>query len=130
MKRILVLDNSEATRETIEFLLESEFIVEKRAVDGENLTLPALDTPIDVIILGVPRELQSGQPQLAAWARSAPCPVLFLVNSPSSTQAFANSARTGCLSMPFDPYRLRAEVERLAAAKQPESTASPGNIAA
>lgn len=115
MKHILVLDNSEAVRETMALLLERDFVVEKRPIPS-SFTLSEIPAPTDLVILGAPAGLRGHKKQLMQLASSAPCPVLLLVPSHSLAAELGSSAEFGCLGMPFDPFRLRAEVERLAAA--------------
>lgn len=116
MKHILVLDNSEAVRETMALLLERDFVVEKRPVPN-SFTLSEIPAPTDLVILGAPAGLRGHKKQLMQLARSAPCPVLLLVPSHGLAAELGNGANFGCLGMPFDPFRLRAEVERLASAE-------------
>ena len=128
MKRILVLDNSAAVRETIALLLERDFSVEARPAGVPSQALADLGADLDMVIYGVPPDARGQWTQLIAAAQRAPCPVLFVMEGQHAPPLVGNSERVGFLPTPFDPYRLRAEVARLAAAGN--SAAAPQTIAA
>jgi DNA-binding NtrC family response regulator len=128
MKRILVLDNSAAVRETIALLLERDFSVETRPTGPSSQALADLGAELDMVIYGVPPDARGQWTQLIAAAQRSPCPVLFVIEGQHAPPLVGNSERVGFLPTPFDPYRLRAEVARLAAAG--DSVAAPQTIAA
>lgn len=124
MKQIVVLDNSGAVRETLALLLERDFVVEKRPVPS-SLTLADIAAQTDLVIVGAPAGLRAHQEQLVNFASSAPCPVLLLVPSHALAAGLGSSRTFGCLGIPFDPFRLRAEVERLTAAEPSPTRQTP-----
>jgi CheY-like chemotaxis protein len=87
MKRILVLDDSDAVRETVALLLARDCSVETRAVGAQSLALATLEPKLDLVIYGVPRAMHSQWQRLVSEARRAPCPVLFIVDAPPAPGA-------------------------------------------
>ena len=53
MKRILVVDDSDAVRETLALLLEGEFAVIRSSVGAEGLSLAEIERDVGLLIIGV-----------------------------------------------------------------------------
>lgn len=115
MKRILVIDDSDAVRETIAFLLEGDFAVFKRAVGAEGLSLAELDPDVELLIIGIAPAAVTRASSLLNLAARSRFAILFLVETKSLAQAISIQENIGCLLKPFNPYELRAEVARLLA---------------
>ena len=115
MKRILVLDDSDAVRETIALLLESDFSVMKRALGAEGLSFADLEHDVELLIIGVASAVFTRAPGLLNFAARRHFAVLFLVETKSLAESIRVQENIGCLIKPFNPYELKAEVARLLA---------------
>ena len=125
MKRILVVDDSDNVRETIALLLERDFSVVKQAAGSSSLSLADVDQDIELLIIGVASAIatrSTGPSSLAPRRRFA---VLFLVETKSVARSIEIQENVGCLVKPFNPYQLRAEVDRLLA-RPPSRPVSTG----
>ncbi|MGH7846659.1 MAG: ATP-binding response regulator [Candidatus Binatia bacterium] len=114
MKRILVVDDSIAVRETLTLILGSEFMVVQRPLSPMEV-LPQSDEPVDLLIFGVSPAWISHSSNLLRSAASAPFAVLFLVDSRSMLQSRdpPEANRIDYLAKPFNPYELKEKVGRL-----------------
>jgi two-component system nitrogen regulation response regulator GlnG len=126
MKRILVVDESQAVRDTIAFVLRHDFLVAERAPLADSRLLTPEETELDLLVLGAPPGLGSGSAALKKLAARAPCPTLFLVTSKALAQAKESSGKIDYLAKPFNPYELKEKVARLVAdAALPGAISSP-----
>ena len=121
MKRILVADDSDAVRETIALLLESDFSVVKRNVGPAGLSLADVETDIELVIIGVASGAVPRAARLLNLAARRKIALLFLLETKSLVNSIAVQENVGCLVKPFNPYHLKAEVGRLLA----QSSLSP-----
>ncbi|HXG53664.1 MAG TPA: histidine kinase dimerization/phospho-acceptor domain-containing protein [candidate division Zixibacteria bacterium] len=118
MKRILVIDRSEALRETLGLLLEAEFEVEKSPAAGSLLRSGDTGREIDLLILGAdPAEIREPSALLQSAAR-APFPVLLLVDSRAAAREIESRRGIECLAKPFNPYELKRKVSTLLSSRR------------
>src|SRR5499433_123978 len=115
MKRILVVDDSDAVRETLALLLEGDFSVVRSAVGAEGLSLADIQHDVGLIIIGVASAAVTRAPALVSFASRRRLAILFLVDSKSLGKSITVRDNVGWLSKPFNPYELKAEVVRLLA---------------
>src|SRR5215470_7584708 len=115
MKRILVIDDSDAVRETVAFLLEGDFAVVKRVAGAEGISLADVDQDVELLIIGIASPGITQASALLHLASRQRFAVLFLVDTKSIAQSITVQENIGCLVKPFNPYELRAEVTRLVA---------------
>lgn len=115
MKRILVVDESQAVRETIAFVLGRDFLVAQRAPLADSRLLTPEETEVDLLIFGAPPGLGSGSAALKNIAARVPCPTLFLVTSKGLAHAKEPLGKIDYLAKPFNPYELKERVARLSA---------------
>jgi len=115
MKRILIIDESEAIRETLALILGREFIVSKRSHSSRQFRLADGTDDIDLLILGIAPQLVSEALSLARFASQLPFAVLFLVDSRATARAIVEVEPVSCLTKPFNPYELHATVGELLA---------------
>jgi len=122
MKKILVVDESRAVRETLALILEQDFVVVQRPVlhDGSS---SHSDGGIDLLIFGPSPGCGADPSPLLKIAAQVPFPVLFLVHSKTLARLWRGQGKTDCLAKPFNPYELKERVGRLLA--QPEPLALP-----
>jgi DNA-binding NtrC family response regulator len=123
MKRILVVDESRAVRETLGILLGSDFTVVKRPpLPGNDLSLA--DEQADLLVLGVPQGLAENRAAVGKIAAQVSCPALLLVDSKASADHWKElGERVECLVKPFNPYALKEKIDRLLALS--DATLSP-----
>ncbi len=113
MKRILVVDDSDVVRETIALLLENEFVVVKKALGTQGLSLADVDRDVELLIVGLgPVSATSTLSNFAARGHFA---ILFLVDSKVLGKSIKIQENVGWLAKPFNSYELKAEVRRLLA---------------
>ncbi|HUK40827.1 MAG TPA: sigma 54-interacting transcriptional regulator, partial [Candidatus Acidoferrales bacterium] len=115
MKRILVVDESDAVRETVALLLENDFAVLKSSAGLQELSVSGIARDIDLLIIGVAHNAVARASVLLDSAARNRFAILFLVDSKSSGRSITVQENVGWLAKPFDPYELRAEVARLLA---------------
>ncbi|MBI2985812.1 MAG: sigma 54-interacting transcriptional regulator [Deltaproteobacteria bacterium] len=112
MKRILVVDESPAVRETLAIILQRDFtVVQRLPLADDSLA----DTEADLLILGVPPAVEREPFIISKVAAQVSYPVLVLVNSRSAANLWKGLGRADCLVKPFNPYELKEKVERLLA---------------
>ena len=114
MKRILVIDESPAVRETLHIILGRDFAVVQRAPLPEGV-LSVPDEEADLLILGVSPGLEMESSVIGKVVSQVSCPILFLVDSRSAADLWSGLGRVDCLGKPFNPYELKEKVERLLA---------------
>src|SRR3972149_3731180 len=115
MKRILVVDDSEAVRQTIALVLRRDFLVAQRARLADAGLLTPEEVELDLLVLGAPSGIGSGSVALKKIAAQAPCPTLFLVTSKALAQGKESLGKVDYLAKPFNPYELKEKVARLVA---------------
>jgi DNA-binding NtrC family response regulator len=115
MKKILVVDESQAVRETIHLLLGSDFAVAQKS-SLEDLDLGSSAT--DLLIVGV-SSADAKPEELSEMARDAACPVLFLVSSPYIAAQAPKREGIDYLVKPFNPYGLKEKVDALLSSRRP-----------
>lgn len=115
MKKILVVDESQAVRETIALVLGRDFAVaQKSSLEAES-SAPRDPAP-DLLIVGV-SPASARQPSIFSnIAERFPCPILFLVDSGSAAGIKLPDANADSLAKPFNPYELKEKVASLLAA--------------
>ncbi len=112
MKKILVIDESRAVRETLALVLGPDFVVIQRPyLEKESFTYP--DEEIDLLIFGVSAALGSQPSILLEIASESTRPVLFLIDSRSAVRVEHGDERMEYLAKPFNPYELKEKVVRL-----------------
>jgi DNA-binding NtrC family response regulator len=126
MKRILVVDDSDAVRETLALLLEGDFAVVRSAVGAEGLSLTDIQHDVGLLIIGVAPAAVTRASALLSFATRRRLAILFLVDSKSLGKSIAIRENVGWLSKPFNPYELKAEVARLLAPTVMPSTPPAG----
>src|SRR5581483_7525261 len=115
MKQILVVDESQAVRETIHLLLGSDFAVAQKS-SLEDLDLG--ESATDLLIVGI-SSADAKPEELSEMARDAACPVLFLVSSPYIAAAAPKRTGVDYLVKPFNPYGLRERGDALLSSRKP-----------
>jgi DNA-binding NtrC family response regulator len=112
MKKILVVDESQAVRETIALVLGRDFAVaQKSSLEAES-SAPHDPAP-DLLIVGV-SPASARQPSIFSnIAERFPCPILFLVDSGSAAGTKLPDANADSLAKPFNPYELKQKVASL-----------------
>ena len=112
MKRIWVIDESTAVRETLAIVLGREFeVVQCSEVSEKSLPLSPDDT--DLLIFGLPRRFGSETRSFSVVASRVSCPVLFLLDTKPSERLEPRKGKLDWLVKPFNPYELKAKVDRL-----------------
>jgi len=129
MKTILVVDESQAVRETLRLVLGRDFAVVQRPPSPDD-SLSAADEEADLLILGIPPGLELGSSMIAKIAAQGSRPVLLLVESKSAADSWKGLEKVDSLVKPFNPYELREKVERLltqsSIPSQSSARSSPG----
>jgi two-component system NtrC family response regulator len=125
MKRILVIDESEAIRETLALILGREFSVVKKFLGTTGFSLADTSADVDLLIIGVSPALCSETGKLLKFASQVRCAVLFLVDSRAATKLIEEQETVGCLAKPFNPYELKQKVGTLLARTAVVSTLRP-----
>jgi DNA-binding NtrC family response regulator len=115
MKRILVIDESDAVRETLALILGRDFVVLQRPLEQGHLSFGDTDKDVDLLILGITAAIAFDSASLIRFPAQAPFAVLFLVDSRAVLRAIPDREKIGCLAKPFNPYELREEIGRLLA---------------
>ncbi|HEY7163386.1 MAG TPA: sigma 54-interacting transcriptional regulator [Candidatus Binatia bacterium] len=115
MKNILVLDDSDAVRETVALLLEEEFAVLKRAWSPEDFHVTDVDRDVELLIVGLASTAAAKPGKFLNVAAARGLAVLFLAETRAIANAIGIRENVGCLVKPFNPYELKAEVSRLLA---------------
>lgn len=111
MKRILMIDPSQAVRETVALFLARDYELDQRdtALDGTALADAAMSVDLVISSAGV----EEWTAELARLAARGKVAVLILADSKAAAKSLARGASLGCLVKPFSYYDLKAAVERL-----------------
>ncbi len=120
MKRILIVDESKAVRESLALILGREFDVTQSPLlpeDSHSFT----DKEIDLLILGVSPALGTDSSTLLDIANQVPFPVFFLVDSKYGVDLRGDRGKVDFLAKPFNPYEFKERVGRLLAWHHPAS---------
>jgi len=112
MKRIWVIDESRAVRETLALVLGREFEVVQHTEVSEK-SLPHSPDDADLLILGLPGRFGNEATSFSIIASRVPCPVLFLIDSKPSESLETKKGNLDWLAKPFNLYELKAKVNRL-----------------
>ncbi len=112
MKRIWVIDESTAVRETLAIVLGREFEVVQRSEVSEK-SLPQSPDNIDLLIFGLPRRFGSETRSFSVVASRVSCPVLFLLETKPTESLEPRKGNLDWLVKPFNPYELKAKIDRL-----------------
>jgi two-component system response regulator PilR (NtrC family) len=111
MKRILVVDESQAIRETLAVILGRDFAVVQRAsIPTDGISHP---DEVDLLILGTPAGLGIESSVLIKITSRVSCPILLLLDSKSTLEFGKGLRAVDCLAKPFNPYELKERVIRL-----------------
>ena len=111
MKRILLIDLSQAMRETVALLLAGDYELIRCDCAPESFLLTDAAAGVDLVIAGAGHVAWTAE--LARLAARGKLGVLFLAESNAVAESLARGERLGCLVKPFTPYDLKAAVERL-----------------
>jgi len=111
MKRILLIDLSQAVRETVTLLLAGDYELMRCDSAPESFSLTDGAAGVDLVITGAGHVAWTAE--LARLAARGKLAVLFLAESNTVAKSLARGERLGCLVKPFTPYDLKAAVERL-----------------
>ncbi len=123
MKKILVVDESRAVRETLAFILGSDYtVVECSSLPEESIF--AGNEKADLLILGISARLASDTSALLRTTSQVPVPVLFLVDSRSTMSFLETQGESNFLAKPFNPYALEEKVGQLLVQRDRSSVAS------
>ena len=112
MKRIWVIDESTAVRETLALVLGREFEVVQHTEVSEK-SLPHSPDEADLLILGLSGRFGNEATSFSIIASRVPCPVLFLIDSKPSESLETKKGNLDWLAKPFNLYELKAKVNRL-----------------
>jgi len=111
MKRILLIDLSQAVRETVALLLAGDYEVIRCDCAPESFLSTDGAAGVDLVIAGAGQVAWTAE--LARLAARGKFGVLFLAESNAGAESLSRGERLGCLVTPFTPYDLKAAVERL-----------------
>jgi DNA-binding NtrC family response regulator len=111
MKRILLVDSSQAVKETVALLLAGKYELIRYDSAPEIAALTDSAAAVDLVIAGACPAPWTAE--LARLATEDKVAVLFLADSQAIAKSFVRGAGLGCLVKPFTPYNLKAEMERL-----------------
>jgi DNA-binding NtrC family response regulator/uncharacterized protein YuzE len=114
MKRILIIDESPAVRETVALILGREFTVIQRSPEKGVLGIEDVEGA-ELLIVGITPVMGGSSANLLRLAAQAPFAILFLVESRSALREFQSGDNIGCLAKPFNPYELKEKVGELLA---------------
>lgn len=117
MNKILVIDESQAVRETLALILEREFVVIPSPTISKDPSAQ-LEKDIDLLIFGLPTEPGTDIPSLIRFTDQLPFPVLFLTDSISAIDLEGIQGKRDSLAKPFSPYELKERVGRLLAQRE------------
>jgi DNA-binding NtrC family response regulator len=112
MKTVLIVDESQAVRETLALILGRDFVVIQRpaaARDGRAFSAEKAD----LLILGISSFSTAEVSNLSEIASQVPFPVLFLVESKQAIEPGSDGRNFDYLVKPFNPYDLKAKIVRL-----------------
>jgi DNA-binding NtrC family response regulator len=107
MKRILLIEPVPAIRETVALLLARDYELEHRDSFLNGAALAEAANGVDLVIAS------AGPAAWTAQLARLNAAVLLLADSMASAQSFAHRKDFKLLLKPFNPYDLKAEVERL-----------------
>ena len=111
MKRILLIDLSQAMGETVALLLAGDYELIRCDSAPESFSLTDAAAGVDLVIAGAGHVAWTAE--LARLAARGKLGVLFLAESNAVAESLGRGERLGCLVKPFTPYDLKAAVERL-----------------
>jgi DNA-binding NtrC family response regulator len=125
MKRILIIDESAAVRETLALILGREFSVVKRSPDKGAFGFGDNVEGAELVILSLTPVTAVSSSSLVRFAANAPFAILLLVDSRSALGEFQSAKNIGCLAKPFNPYELKAKVVELLARRETPNNPGP-----
>ena len=125
MKRILVIDPSPGVRETVALLLARDYDIDQRDTLLAPAVLAAAAADAELVISSLGPEKWAAR--LARLAARANLAVLLLADSKAATRSLAGQKNLDFLVKPFNPYDLKAAVEKLLNRRSP--TAAPAQAA-
>src|SRR6266478_5053479 len=103
MKLILVVDDSDAVRETLALLLEGEFAVIRSSVGAEGLSLAEIERDVGLLIIGVEPAAVTRASTLLSSAARGRFAILFLVDSKSLGRSITIRENVGWLAKLLAP---------------------------
>ncbi|MFQ5540624.1 MAG: hypothetical protein ACE5FB_09475, partial [Candidatus Binatia bacterium] len=112
MKRILVVDESKAVRETLSLILDRDFEVVKYSHLSEDISSISREG-VDLLILGLPSGFGAEASSFLDFASRFSAPVLYLLDSRSSISFLDSQLTANYLVKPFNPYELKEKVVQL-----------------
>ena len=102
MKRILVVDESRAVRETLSLILGQDFeVVQSSHFSEQNSSFSSKE--VDLLILGLPSRFGADVQSILRFASRFYSPVLFLLDSRSSVSFLDSYPRVNLLAKPLIP---------------------------
>ncbi len=112
MKRILIVDESKAVRETLSLILNRDFEVVKYSHISEDISSISREG-VDLLILGLPSGFGAESSSFLDFASRFSSPVLYLLDSRSSISFLDSQLTANYLAKPFNPYELKEKVAHL-----------------